>query len=272
MANVAPGGDVSQRGPREYLDPLAPLSSQLRQLESMMGLIFDDYDEFLRDLTQEILSLAPEERFTQSHEVLRDHMEAQFGSTDAFAAVLPESDPEKLPAVLEQLFGKSSSDVLEGVYLQRRPDDHLVLAALLQTLNYGIQRLEEADQQELKNRLGSTILALLCRLHRISAESPDSLGDDAIWDTAYGLHYVSVDDEGQDVPNPDQLSFDDAEQHVLEFGAVIAYSQLDISVSRGAELARTSTKEFRDLLDRYEIDPRFGPSTVEELSANGTDE
>lgn len=110
MANAQSGEDVSQRGPSEYLDPLAPLSSQFQQLKSMMELVFDDDEEFLQELNRDVLALPPEERFTQSHEVLREHIEDQFGSADAFAAVLPQSGPEKLSAFLKQVFDKLLTD------------------------------------------------------------------------------------------------------------------------------------------------------------------
>lgn len=82
----------------------------------MVELVFDDHEEFLQDLNEEILALPPEERFTQSQRVLRDHIDDKFGSTDAFAAILPESDPAKLPAFLKQLFDKLLTDVLDGVF------------------------------------------------------------------------------------------------------------------------------------------------------------
>lgn len=272
MSNAQPGGDVSQRGPGEYLDPLAPLASQFQQLRSMMELVFDDYEEFLQDLNEDILALPPEERFTQSHEVLREHVENRFGSTDAFAAILPESDPEKLPAFLQQVFDKILTDVLEGVLFQRDPEDHLILAALFQTLNYSIRRLSEAEKQETKDRIASTMLAMVSRLQNILSDSPESLPDEAIWDTAYGLHYLTIQDSGPDFPNPDKMSYDEAKQQVIEFGAVIAYARLSISISRGAELAGTSTDEFRTKLDRYDVEPRFGPNSVEELYEDDIDE
>lgn len=272
MANARPGGDVSQRGPAEYLDPLAPLSSQFQQLKSMMELVFEDYEEFLQDLNEDILALPPEERFTRSHEVLRDHVEGKFGSSDAFAAILPESDPAKLPAFLEQVFDKLLEDVLEGVFFQRNPEDHLVLAALFRTLEYSIQRLDETDDHETENRIASTMLALLSRLQHILADSPESLPDEAIWDTAYGLHYVTAGDSGPDFPNPEGASFDETRNGVIEFGAVIAYARLSISVSRGAELAGVAPEEFRSKLDRYDIEPRYGPNSKEELYEDGIDE
>lgn len=272
MANAQPGGDVSQRGPAEYLDPLAPLSSQFQQLKSMMELVFDDYDEFFQDLNEDILALPPEERFTQSHRALRNHIEDKFGSTDAFTAILPESNPAKLPVFLKQLFDKLLTDVLEGVFFQRNPEDHLVLAALFQTLDYSIRHLEEADDQETKNRIASTMLALLSRLQNTLVDSPESLPDEAIWDTAFGLHCITAGDSGPDFPNPEGMSFDEAKEHVIEFGAVIAYARLNISLNRGAELAGVAPEEFRTKLDRYDIEPRYGPNSVEELYEDGIDE
>jgi len=272
MANAQPGRDVSQRGPAEYLDPLAPLSSQFQQLKSMLEFVFDDHEELLQDLTDDILALPPEERFTMSHEVLREHVEDQFGSTDAFTAILPESNPAKLPAFLEQVFDTLLTDVLEGVFFHRNPQDHLALAALFQTLEYSIRRLDEVEDQEAKNRVASSMLAILSRLQHILADSPESLPAEAIWDTAYGLHYLTTEDSGPDFPNPVGTSFDEVKEHVIGFGAVIAYARLDISLSRGAELAGVSSEEFRANLDRYDIEPRFGPNSVAELYEDGIDE
>lgn len=272
MSNAQPGGDVSQRGPAEYLDPLAPLSSQFQQLESLLELVFEDYEAFIQGLIDDVLSLPPEERFTRSHEVLREHIEDRFGSTDAFAALLPESDPEKLPAVLSQLFDRLLTDVLEAVLFQRDPEDHLVLAALVQTLSYSVHLLDTTDEQEIRNRVASTMLALLSRLQHVLDDSPESLPNEAIWDTARGLHYATAEDSGPDFPNPERLSFDEAKQHVIEFGAVIAYARLNISLSRASELADVPPGEFRSKLDRYDIEPRYGPNSVEELYDDGNDD
>jgi hypothetical protein len=272
MSNAQPGGDVSQRGPGEYLDPLAPLSSQFQQLESLLELVFDDYEAFVQGLIEDVLSLPPEERFTRSHEVLREHIEDRFGSTDAFAALLPQSDPEKLPAVLRQLFERVLADVLEGVFFQREPEDNLVLVAIFQTLSDSVHRLETTDEQEIRDRVASTMLALLSRLQNVLDDAPKSLPDEAVWDTARGLHYATAEDSGPDVPDPEELSFDEAKHQVIKFGAVIAYARLNISLSRAAELADVPSGEFRSTLDRYDIEPRFGPNAVEELYDDGTDE
>lgn len=272
MANAQPSGDVSQRGPAEYLDPLAPLSSQFQQLKSMVELVFDDYEEFIQEFNEDILALPPEERFTQSHAVLRDHIGDRFGSTDAFAAILPESDPAQLPSFLKQVFDTLLTDVLEGVFFQRDPDDHLVLAALLHALYYAIQRLEETDDQETRNRIASSMFALLSRVQHTLTDSPESLPEEAIWDTAYGLHYITAGDVDPAFPNPEGVSFDDAKEQVIEFGAIIAYARLDISLSRGSELAGVPPEEFQGELERYDIVPRFGPNSIEELYEDGIDE
>lgn len=272
MANAHPGGDVSQRGPADYLDPLAPLSSQFQQVESMMELLFDDYETFIERLTEAILALPPEERFTRSHEVVREHVKDRFGSTDAFTAILPASNPEKLLAFLDQVFEQLLSDVLEGVFFHRNPQEHLVLAALIQTLDRCIQRLAEVDDQNRKERIGSTMFALLSRLRDILADSPESLPKQATVDTAYALHHLSLEGSGPEFPNPEDHGFDEVKQQVVEFGAVIAYARLNISLSRGAEVADVSPEAFRALLDRYDVEPRFGPNSVAELYADDIDE
>lgn len=105
------------------------------------------------------------------------------------------------------------------------------------------------------------MLALLSRLQHILADSPESLSDDVIWDAAYGLHYLTAGDHGPDVPNPEGMSFDEAKEQIIRFGAVIAYSRLNISLSRGAELAGVAPEGFRAELDRYDIEPRYGPNS-----------
>jgi len=116
------------------------------------------------------------------------------------------------------------------------------------------------------------MLAILSRLHHGLADSPESLPDEAIWDTAYGLHCLTTEDSEPDFPNPEGLSSDEVKEHIIEFGAVIAYARLNISISRGAELAGVSPEEFRAELDRYDVDLRFGPNSVEELYEDGVDE
>lgn len=272
MANAQPGGDVSQRGPADYLDPLASVSSQFQQLQSLLALVFDDYEGFVEELTDDILATPPERRFTHSLEVLQEHVEERFGSTDAFTAVLPESNPDRIPVVVDQLIDRLLDDLLEGVFHQREPEDRLVLVALFQGIRYGMQRIEEDEELEAREQIVSSILALISRLHRDLDDSQDSISDDVTRDVAYGLHYITTGDEGPQFPYPDEVSFEESKQNVIELGAVVAYARLDISVSRGAELAGLPPQEFREVLDQYDVEPRFGPTSLGELSDGQTDE
>jgi len=174
--------------------------------------------------------------------------------------------------VLDKLVNKLLDDLLEGIFFQRSPEDHLVLAALFQGVRHGVRRVEDNGEEVDKEQILSSVLALWCQLQREIEESEEALSEDAIWDVAYGLHYIIGSDAEPGFPNPKELCFEEAKQNVIELGAVVAYARLNISVSRGAELAELPPQEFKRKLNQYAVEPRFGPTSVEDLHGGSMDE
>lgn len=264
MANSPAGGEVSHSGP-ENVDPFAPLSLQIQQFEAMLELVFEDYQSFVKDLSEEILSLPPKERFTKSPEVLREHIETRFGSTDAFTALLPEANIERFHEKLGEIVEKQLEQILPGIFYERTPDDRLVLAALFKTFHTAIDRIQDVEDEETEKRLIGSILVLACHLQGLG-EGEESLDEEMVRDVGYAIaHVFSTSDNHSPVPDPDELDTDEARQLVREVGAVVAYTRLNISVSRGGELAGVTTEEFSKVLQSFGIQPRHGPITIDEL-------
>lgn len=59
------------------------------------------------------------------------------------------------------------------------------------------------------------------------------------------------------LPEPTRNAGPDVKTEVIAFGTVISYARLNISVSRGAELATLSSQEFQARLKQYDVEPRF---------------
>jgi predicted HTH domain antitoxin len=83
----------------------------------------------------------------------------------------------------------------------------------------------------------------------------------------YHIEDVPDDEESErEFSNPDTVDSEVARQKLREYGAVMAYRRLDISVGRGAELPDFSRFEFEKLLGEYGIEPRYGPDSADGLA------
>lgn len=206
----------------------------------------------------------PEERFTRSPGVLKEHIEERFGTTDAFTALLPAANAEKIPELLGEIVDHLLDQILPGIFYERDPFDRLVLAALFQTVQTAIERLPNVEDREVKQRLIGLLLVLACHLHGLE-EAEEPLDNEMVHDVGRAIAHVFSAPQDPPIPDPDELNSDEAQQLVRELGAVVAYTRLNISVSRGGELAGTTANEFKKLLQSFGVQPRSGPNSVDEL-------
>lgn len=265
-------GDVSSTTPRDFPQaPLETLSSELRTYRAVLELLIDDPDEFVDEVVDEVLAMPADRRFESSVTVLEEHAREAFGSVEAFWSQFPAGDPEKALDLLETLSKKLRDETLEGVFQYRDPETHLVLVAAYQLLLDAVGRIDATEDDEERRRLVSTCVALLARIYDASANRTDedgvgtelrTIADDVGWAIS----------ELYDRHDPTEVDPETALEGIRAFGAVVAYGNLDISVSRGAELAKVSTTEFETTLAEGDVRPRYGPESVEELRRDGMDE
>lgn len=265
MPDIQARGDRSHSAPGEpFEDPFEPAASWRRRLELPVQLAFEDPDAFVEGVVDDVLAMPTERRFAESHAVLRDHVEAEFGSVDAFESRLGMNRSE-LVGYLVETVEQTLDETLQGVFFHRDAGEHLVVAAALESVRWAMQRAIETESRAERERVAPAAVAAFCRLYsamtrRESEEVPAALLRDV-------LETVNV------LAGPDETAFDVGEGTTPEelrrmvevFGAVVAYRDLDISVGRGAELLRCSRSEFEEVLDRFGVEPRYGPASVEEL-------
>jgi predicted HTH domain antitoxin len=266
MSDIQPGNDVSQSTPQELLgDPFEPLVSQLEQFEAGLQLIFDNPRGFFEEVVNDVLSRPPEERFTGSTEIIREHVRTEFGSTDVFRSQLPDLDQDRLLSFLERIVKKLRDDTLKGVFYEREADDYLILAGAHQWVLSGIREMRESDDDVDDEQILAIITALWARLYELIRSDQPSVDRETIRDIGRARYYLAR--ATGDVPekNPEKQDDDELYRDALELGAVVAYTHLNISVNRGAELVDLSQQAFIELLSKYDVQPRYGPQSPEKL-------
>jgi predicted HTH domain antitoxin len=252
-------------------DPFSPLTDQFDDLGAVLGLVYDDPQQWLARLVDELLALPPEERFTDAVAVLEEEVTEEFGSMDAFQARLPGISPDRARQFMLRLLDRLITETLRGVWFGRDPEPHLVVVAGYAGALHGIDQFDETDDEQVR-AVFSALFAYFARLYAlgIDGESSDPTDEDRaelVRDVARTIWHVerAVDGEASFVDDPEAATDKQLRERVRGFGAVLAYSRLDISVGRGAELAGLSRPAFEARLEEYDVEPRFGPDSVAEL-------
>jgi predicted HTH domain antitoxin len=243
---------------------------------STLELIYDDFGGWLDGLATELLKLPPEARFTESIEVFEEHLTREFGSPDAFESQLPNWNEERSKEFSEELLERVLRRTLEEIWYVRDPAPSLLVAVGVVGVQYGLRNAQTMNEQSRSVVLSST-LAYFSRLYHVAESGDGNAPSEDLWrDTARLIYHVerAVDGESETIDDPESEDLTELKTEIRRLGAVIAYSRLDISVGRGAELAGVSHPAFRELLEQSDVTPRFGPSDADDLfdGALGDDE
>lgn len=277
MTRIHASGDISRTPSQRVVDPLAPFREQLEAYTSTLELIYTDFGDWLTELTRDVLKLPPEARFTESSEVFEEHLTREFGSPDAFESQLPNWNEEHAKEFSVELVERVLRRTLEEIWYVRDPEPSLLVATGFASIQHGLRHAQHMDEQK-RNIAFSSTIAYFARLYDVAEVGPtDAQSDEELWrDTARVIYHIerSVDGESETIDNSESDDLTEVKAAIRRLGAVIAYSRLDISVSRGAELAGVSVPAFRELLAQSDVAPRFGPSNADDLfdGALGDDE
>lgn len=266
MSGIQSGDDVSQSTPPELLgSPFAPLVSQLEQFEAGLQLLFDNPQEFVSEMADAVLSHPPEERFTTSTEIIREHVRVEFGSPEALEAKLPDFNRSRLLDFLEQIVEKLRDDTVKGVFYEREAEEYLILAGAHQCILNGIWEMKDSDRDADEERLLAIVTALWMRLYKLIQSDQTSVDRETICDIGWTQYYLANATGDVRKKDPREREYNEIYTDAVELGAVVAYTHLNISISRGAELADMSRKSFKKLLSDYDVQPRYGPQSLDEL-------
>lgn len=270
MPDIQTGHDRGSRAPGEpFGDPFGPSTSWRRHLEVSLEFAFDDPDAFLEGIVDDVLALPAERRFSDSHEVLRDRVVEEFGSVAAFESRLGRDRSELLGRYFLKTVTAVLDETLQGVFFRRDASGHLVVAATLESIRWALQRTLDAESGDSdsgpeRDRAAPAAVATFCRFWAATREDGGGVPRALLRDVVRTVNVLAGPGETAfDVDG--EASHEELREMVEAFGAVVAYRDLDISVGRGAELLGCSRAEFEALLDRFGVEPRYGPDSVDEL-------
>lgn len=271
MPSIRPDGESSP--PQGPTGPFGPLQNEVSRLKLVLNFIFEDPETVLADLMEEIQALPSEERYTESLDVLKDHILDEFTDLETAKAAIPDFDEKQSSELFTQSFNQLLNATLEEVLETRDAEVPIVLSAGYFAIVSGNRASNTKDlPDENRKQIVSAMLAFISHLYTVSQlDDPDQVDpDDMIRQVGYTMYYTDTAiSKDPDFPNPEAVEFEVIRNAVLNFGAALAYARLPISIGRGAELAGVSRFDFREILDEYDIPIRQGPSSVAELHDDG---
>lgn len=273
------------------VDPTQPLVLLVQQLERVTSATFDDPEDFIDKIVRELLDMPPEKRFEEGMDIVEEHIVDEFGSIDAAESQFPIAEAI-LFTFLEQFLTGWAEDLAEKSLRDNRKEKNALLVTLaaidvIQDAVNAIQMIRQSedgdgssefehlefDKQD-KRLLGSILIAMYARLYRErkrdrEGERPDfsAIAEDVLYGERAQMKFA---DPNSDYPEIQSMSAEETASGAISRGAMRAYIELDISIGRGAELAEMRQKEFKELLEINNIQPDFGPESVEDLYS-GTD-
>lgn len=224
----------------------------------------------IKRVFREIREAPPEERFTDSVRIFIEELQDEvddFDSDEFDVQVL-----EDLAPILYDLFDpnieETEEESLEVVLEDREGAElALIMSIFLEKLSDLLASWYErsVSNDEAAEDLPSIMLALNSRLVEFQEEDSKTLYEDLIEDVVYANYYLAEATDRPTPTHPSELSDRRMQKQVLTMGATKAYRELDISLSRGAELAGMSLDEFEAALSQQGIQPTQGPDADEEL-------
>ena len=194
-----------------------------------------DLDELL-DALEDVLAMEPADRFTRSalrlHDVFFDE-----SFTDTVSEMEESPVSGQMYEEFDHVWSLFQSSVLKQLRESRKDEARNLLLGIY--LEKAQEAFIEADRRadsggEVKRPL-STFIALSCRLLQLlfgDEVSEDHMYRDVLW-----ADYYLSQPSPLDIQDPADIPIRTVRQRVRLEAAVVAYREVDISVSRGAELA-----------------------------------
>lgn len=173
----------------------------------------------------------------------------------------------KLMSVLERPLTEMRDQALQQVLQGREQEREALIVGLYFQKVLGVQNA--LKQQLVRSNDAPSLFAcwhaLFGRVVLIGEGEQTRVTDDMLVDIAFA-DYCLAESHGDDPGTyPPERSIDAVREQVVREGAVLAYEELDISVSRGAELAGVRVQQFEQLLEDHGVRPRYGPDDPNEL-------
>lgn len=262
-------------GSNGLMDPFRQFSDQVQELADLIpGVDSDD----IQEVSKEIQDLPVDKRFTESRSILMERVASQLEDLEDTSTIEDRLELFEglFPLFLEQLEGKleeGRNETLEIVVENREEaQGALIVAMYFDVLSDTIDALRQQSLSgDVNETVMSILLALNSRLFDFQRDDAEPAAEDLSEDVLYANYYLAKERKKVTPTHPSELSERRMIQQVLAAGAVKAYQELEISLSRGAELAEMSLDEFEATLSQNDIQPQQGPDDDEKLYAESED-
>jgi len=173
----------------------------------------------------------------------------------------------KLLAVLEGPLTEMRDEALEQVLVNPEQDREATILALYldrlldvqEALSQRVRFSDDADE------LFACWHVLMCRVVLVGEGEQTRVTDDMFVDIAFAAYRLAESSGREPGAYPSRRPIDSLRAEVRREAAVLAYEELDVSVSRGAELAGTRVSEFEAVLADHGVRPGYGPDDPSEL-------
>lgn len=247
------------------------LNVDLDEFKQLVEMFIEEIGtEQLMQASNASLALPPEERFAECIDcwmpiLTGGELERHEEAGTAEGSPLPAHIYQRF----NQIFNLLQSKVLRNVLTEPdRGTDYALLALFIdrqqRIFNEIDRRGADSDDKEAK-RLLSTYFAAASRWYKLSMGEADVQYKDIAADIRWIDYSSKPPDQRVLATPPSERDTHDLVGDVVKEAAVLAYDHLDITVSRGAELAEISIQQFQQLLVDNDIRPRYGPTTPDEL-------
>ena len=226
-----------------------------------------DLNEFFEAI-EDIQSMDPGQRFTKSadrlHTVFSEEAGGEVG--DLFDDYDSSPISREMYEAFDNVWDLLQQAVLKDLRRSRDNEDaRLLLALYLEKAQEAFVEFDRSiEHDENIKRPLSIFIALSSRLIEIVFSDDGTADEEMLRDVAQADYYLS-DSPSMLTQYPEEISDEEIRKMVRLEGAVLAYDQIDISVSRGAELADVPQSRFKEALERYGITPKYGPDSIDDL-------
>lgn len=269
---------VASQGPSGIVPP------QQRQALELIDAMAESFGEApLTEVTQNILDLPPEKRFSESA--------AEFGAI--FGVENPESaSKEDLPEEIQELAGNNQAarqlmilfesfaeslqdELISKITEERAPHDpYLYLVVFLDVFVESVTEVERYRLQEIedesKDIVVSRTITLLSYFVQILSGNLDEFDEGFLRDIIRARYYGRRIADNVPEMDIEEIGDEEVEKRVRLYGGVMAYQKQNISLSRGAELAGLSEEGFKSALEHHDISIRYDANSVEEFENGPT--
>jgi predicted HTH domain antitoxin len=250
--------------------PLRHFSNQFGAIEAALQFVIDDPAEVAAEIFEAVLDLPREQRFSESIVEVESVVTPRIGSEEVLKTQLREFEPDDFVSLPREQLDSLLEDTIERVFFVRDASPTLVICGAYEIARQCSQIVGENQDDDLNERALSSMVALIARLYEgstaetVGQEWLEALATDVLW----ASHAVRENTQSESDAIAEEFEPSEALEEAVRFGAVVAYARLDISVSRGAELAGLPVADFEQELKRYDVQIRYGPTSTDDLEGN----